>query len=210
MKKNLIIAGIVTGIILVTQFNSSLTASKDINFSEQEDLKKIRQDLQNEENQLKENFKTLREKEGEKIKILAKNVQDDLKEAEIAAGFQEATGAGLVIRIFNEKNNNQDLLIRSLKTLINLLFSMNAEAVSINGYRIVFKTPIISLANNVLIGSFHISAPFEIQVIGNTEFIFSALKTKEILEPLRKKIKNKEINLEIQKINNLKIPAYLY
>lgn len=210
MKKSLLIAGILTGLITALQFNSGLLANRSSDINEKSDLQLILQGLQNDQNQLNAELKKLREEETQKLSSLSGNLQNELVIAQKEAGFSEASGAGVVLTLTPEKSVSFSTQASYLRDITNLLFSLQVEAVSINGYRTMFKTPILSVGNNILIKNFHISSPFEIQIIGNSEFVLSALGLKDGLKELREKIKEGELTLEVQKAENLQLPGYIY
>jgi len=211
MKASLIATGVVIGLIISIQINSDLISSRDTNISEKEDYAKVIQILEIEQNKLMQELSSLREEELEKSKLLSTNIQAELEESNKIAGFTKISGPGTIIRLVDPQDENSTPeLISTLRQILNLLFSMNSEAVSVNGYRVVFKTPIVSVGKSTLLNNFHISPPYEINVIGNSEFILSALKTKESMRELRERDKNNEIQVEFQVSNNLEIPAYIY
>ncbi len=209
MKKFLILAGILIGIIIVAQVNSKLTSNRDTDISEKEDIQKIFQELQKDQNQLKGQLEELRKEENEKLKFISKDIQENLEQSQKKAGFTKITGEGLIFKITNKNTSTQELA-SSLRDIVNLLLSLKAEAISINGYRVVFKTPIISVGDSILLKNFHITQPFEIKIIGNSDFILSAFEVKEYIKSFRAKVQNGDIELEVRKTDNLEIPAYIY
>ncbi|MBT4937226.1 DUF881 domain-containing protein [Candidatus Peregrinibacteria bacterium] len=210
MQKSLLLAGILTGLITAMQFNSGLLANRSSDINEKSDLKFIHQSLQGNQNELNAELKQLREEETKKLHTLSGNLQNELIIAQKEAGFSQVSGSGVILTLTPEKSVAFSIQASYLRDIINLLFSLQVEAVSVNGYRTVFKTPILSVGNNILIKNFHISSPFEIQVIGNSNFVLSALELKDGLSELREKIQEGELTLEVQKADNLQLPGYIY
>lgn len=210
MKFYFILIGCLVGFATMLQFHAQLLPSRDTDVSAKQDYKEVYQQLQKEQNTLKTHLETLRFQEEEKNKFLSQNTQMQLVQAQKDAGFTKVQGEGVVIRLNLDGKVSSAEMASMLRETINLLLSLNAEAISVNGYRVVFKTPIISVGDHILLENFHITAPFEIQVVGGADFIISALEVKEGFKNVREAIVKNNLSMEVQKETDLEIPAYLY
>ena len=210
MKKNIILAGALVGFIIALQLNSKLLPSRDTAINEQLDYTEVKQVLELEQNTLKQELDDLRQQEAEKQKFLDIGVQEKLEEAQKQAGFTKVSGEGLIIILTANESMGSEKTATFLRDTVNLLESVQAEAIAINGYRVVFKTPIIATGGNILIKNFHITGPFEIQVLGNTDFLLSALEVKAGFANVRQAVLDGDLNMEVKQAQALELPAYIY
>ena len=103
-------------------------------------------------------------------------LESDIKEANTLLGFTDATGTGVTITVADGIStpntlNPSDLLIHDLDLLniVNELKNAGAEAIDINGKRIVSTTSIMCDGNVVTINGEKVSSPFVINAIGLPE-----------------------------------------
>ena len=90
-----------------------------------------------------------------------------------------------------------------LRWLVNILFANGAQAVSINGHRLVSMTAIRNVGDVIQIDTRTIQPPYEIKALGEPEVLLSALKLEGVEEYFQ--LANKQILAEKQ--DNLIIPA---
>lgn len=114
-------------------------------------------------------------------------LQEQLKTLNSLIGTVDVTGAGVVITIADNTNvtsetvgifdNISNYLIhdRDLLRIVNELKNAGAEAISINGERIINTTSITCDGNVILINDNKVSSPFEIKAIGSQELILGGL-----------------------------------
>jgi uncharacterized protein YlxW (UPF0749 family) len=209
MKKFLLFAGMIIGVMIAVQFNSELLANKSSAINEKTDMELMLQELHQEQNELSSALQQVREEELNKLTTLDETLQSTLSSAQENAGLVSMNGSGLILKLKSKKSLSFADQASYLRDITNLLFNLHVKAFSINGYRVVFKTPILAVQNNILIQNFHISGPFEIKIIGNADFILSAIEVKEGLADFRNKIKDKTLYLEVQRQDDIQIPAYI-
>lgn len=157
-------------------------------------------ELKNEE--LNEEFIKLKEKYDKISEQLAKN-QKKLEEYEkyvvnIENDYKTSSGEGIILTL--KDNNNSHLYGEDLLIIVNELKDNGAEAISINGQRIVNSTSITSVENTVLVNKQRITSPFVIKATGSKDL----LKNNEYLEQL----KNDGISVEYEKLDVVTIEEY--
>ncbi len=147
----------------------------------------------------------------------AKEMEEELSAANLLLGLTEVTGSGVVITL----NDNQSVTADSigvydsisrylihdedLRTIVNELKNAEAEAISINGQRIVSTTAITCDGNVILINGEKIGAPFEIKAIGFQErFTGALLRPGGYIEIL----KNDGVITNVEKQDKVVIPKY--
>ena len=140
-------------------------------------------------------------------------LEESIKEKNLALGLTEVTGTGIKI-ILNDGNaltanplvNVSDLLVHDgdLMRVVNELFNAGAEAVSINGQRIITTTAIECDGNVVKINGKKIGAPCEITAIGYPEQLAGISRPGGTIEMLE----SRGLIVSLTKQNSVKIPKY--
>jgi uncharacterized protein YlxW (UPF0749 family) len=104
-------------------------------------------------------------------------LNDALTEARLAAGLVEIEGRGIIVRIDDSGQPlppgaaAADYLVTAsdLRDLVNELWQAGAEAVSVNGERIVETTAFTDIGSSILVNSAYLQPPYDLSVIGPTE-----------------------------------------
>lgn len=139
------------------------------------------------------------ESEEETIKLLEK----DLEDTNMKIGLTNVQGEGITITLKDTSDGTvgyEDLL-----WLVNELTLAGAEAISINGQRIVAMTDIVNPSNFIQINLQRVASPFEIKAIGDTKHLESALSIKNGYIDTIKNEQKCEISL---KTGNVTIEKY--
>lgn len=141
-------------------------------------------------------------------------LEESIKEKNLASGLTEVTGTGIkivlndgnVATITNSFGSPSDLLVHfgDLINVVNELFNAGAEAVSVNGQRIVSTTAIECDGNVVKINGTKIGAPFEITAIGYPEQLAGIGRPGGIIESLE----SRGLIVTLNKQNSVTIPKY--
>lgn len=168
--------------------------------------------LYEEVDELEEELEKERERSASNNSNLA-ILEESIKEKNLALGLTEVTGTGIKI-ILNDGNaltanplvNVSDLLVHDgdLMRVVNELFNAGAEAVSINGQRIITTTAIECDGNVVKINGNKIGAPFEITAIGYPEQLAGISRPGGTIEMLE----SRGLIVSLTKQNSVKIPKY--
>ena len=128
-------------------------------------------------------------------------------------GLTEVNGSGVIITVAdsdidpNTVLNSNDLLVHDsdILKIVNELKNAGAEAISINGQRVILTTSIICGGNIININGERIGSPFEIKAIGSPEALANLSRTGGWLSILR----DRGINVsEPKKSNSITIPKY--
>lgn len=166
-------------------------------------LEKAEEELEKERKNALKNDTSSNEKE-EKLKI-----------NNTYLGLTDVSGKGVVITLTDNQSitsdsavNISDYLIHDIDliSVINELKNAGAEAISINGQRIVPTSYITCIGNVTKINGQRIGAPFVIEAIGLQEMLYDNLKRPGgYLDDLKNKW---GIGTDIKKHNNLMIEKY--
>lgn len=116
----------------------------------------------------------------------AQLLQAELEQINEALGKTDVEGEGIVIQITDMggtqltedvpvKNINPEDLLR----IVNELFAAGAEAISINGNRMILTSSIFSIDEDILkVNSKKVSSPYVINAIGNPDYLKSSVSGK--------------------------------
>lgn len=116
--------------------------------------------------------------------ISAKILKQELDEARIIAGLEDVEGPGITVVAddlkFGEKVNYPLISYSMLLELVNELNAAGAEAISINGQRIISTTEIRQTGGiHININTVSYAPPFEFKVIGDPKTLEAALRLRE-------------------------------
>ncbi len=216
------IMSIILGIVISVQFRIVQT-----NFLEgvipsqraielESELKKISEEKKNlmeELNNYEKKIKEIQESASQENELI-KNLNKELEKYKIISGFKTVTGPGVQIVIDDPpselgfENDGSIIMYRYdlLLSVINVLNSAGAEAISINDQRIISNTAIRYASNSVKINNMSTAPPFVIKAIGNPETLESALNFRfGIVWEMRE---NYNLHVNIKKMDELVIERY--
>lgn len=131
-------------------------------------------------------------------------VDKELKEAKVLAGKTDVTGNGIQVTLTD--NNEKAYTEKDLLSLVNELRAAGAEAISINGERVVNLTDIVYISQKyILVNSNKISSPYTIMAIGDQEHLKSALNIKNGYMDTKQK---DGYSISVEEKNDIVIKAY--
>ena len=131
-------------------------------------------------------------------------VNKELTEAKVNFGLTTVEGEGITVTLTDTDEMAYDS--NDLLDLINELRDAGAEAISINGERVVNMTDIADISSRyIVVNSKKISSPYVIKVIGDKTYLKSALTIKNGYVDSKEKNKYK---IKIEEKNNIKINKY--
>lgn len=214
--KSVIIASILLGILVSIQFkvisleNSGMTTSKkgEQLALELKSLKKEEEALKSEIEEIKNNIDKYKGKESEDSK---KTILSEIEKYEVLAGDTDVKGKGIEIIITKKtvpmNGDPSEKLIYNYDLLLSLLNKLNsaqANAISINGKRVVSNTYLHLKSDKLYMNNTEIKEPFVICAIGDPETLASALQIKYGIVWEIEKYYNASVSIEkkdIVKIN---------
>jgi len=212
----LLIIGSAVGLLLVSQYQANpLTITTD-KFHEAQDQEEILEILNKDQNLLKTNIANLREKlnklQSQDIKAEDQEAIQTLKKQ---IGLIAVSGTGVqiilndspdVIRENLDVNNEALVHASDLRDLINLLRVSQAEAISINGQRILINSPISCVGNSILVNNSNLLPPFQIDAVGDASVLMTQIKNNLI--GIHKRTMDNNLIFKFEKKEELQIPIY--
>jgi uncharacterized protein YlxW (UPF0749 family) len=218
----LTLSALVLGILLVAQFQTELPKPAESDTRPGLAASTI-QRLEQEQADLKKTIKDSRERLG----VLGRNatagaahladLTQALERQKLLAGVVPLKGRGLRVVLDDSATtkipadadlSNYIIHEYQLRDVLNLLWQSGAEAVSLNGERIVATTSIYCVGSTILVNNTRLSPPYEFLAIGEPAALEAALNTPSNLKALKARVKSFGIQLSVSRQAALVVPAY--
>ena len=179
------------------------------------ELKKVRADkeaIMQELVELEDRMAKIEEEKADED-FFVKGVVSDLEKYKMAAGVVDTVGPGVTITVddpipteeFVDEYSVIMLRYELLLSLVNKLKDAGAEAISINGQRIIATTEISLAGDNVNINAVPTAPPYIIKAIGNPETIESTITIRfGIIEQM----KSYGLRIVIKQKDEIVVPRY--
>ncbi|AFL98608.1 MULTISPECIES: DUF881 domain-containing protein [Desulfitobacterium] len=181
-KMILTVASLILGILFISLLKATgatgSTARTDTTLASLIQTGQENEQLKNDITKLKEELAKFQEGQN-----ASKVVLEQLETAKRNAGLTKVTGPGIRITLDDAPNrdiNNEDInyyLIHEeyIRQIINSLWSGGAEAIAVNGQRIIGSTEIFCSGAFIQIGQTRQMPPYVIEAVGDVNYLQSAL-----------------------------------
>jgi uncharacterized protein YlxW (UPF0749 family) len=123
----------------------------------------------------------------------------------VIATFNDSTDAAVPA---NEDPANYILHDYNLRDVLNTLWAAGAEAISMNGERIMATTSVYCVGPVIITNATRLSPPYEVHAIGNADALEAALRTSSQMEQLRVRAQIYDMPIDIRKGDTVAVPAY--
>lgn len=218
----LTIVTIVLGVYLAAQWQSKPRRAAAPEYRREVATATIHR-LEAEQADLKRQIAELRAQIGERRQsaALVESTMADLTaglEAEkLLAGTVPVRGAGLRVVLDDSsvknippKDDPSMYIIHEyqLRDVVNVLWASGAEAISVNGERIVGLTSIYCVGSTILVNDTRTSPPYEFLVVGDPGRLEAALGDAANLKALKSRIKIYGLQFTVQKPREVTLPAF--
>ena len=206
-----IISIMLTSLIFIQFRTVEESNSIGIESMQEEELRSQVSEWKNKYEEIDEKLKSNNEKINEYTNIIQDNKQasellnQELNEYNMLVGKTNVVGKGVVLTL--KDTFLTTYTSSNLSYIINELKCAGAEAISINGQRIINMTDIVMIqARYILVNGQRISAPYEIKVIGNQNKLNEALTFPDdgLIDYYRKN----DYDIEMCLQDDIHIPAY--
>lgn len=178
--------------IFVAQLNTVNRSDETLQGKREAELKDDLTALKMEYEELKEeNEKNLKIVEEYKTSssnnsTLINSLTEQLNQMSALSGLKDVAGEGIIVTLddsdmtVSENISTESMLIHDtdLRAIVNELSAAGAEAMSINGQRIIATTAIRCVGPVIQVNGVKVAAPFKIKAIGNAKYLESALNIK--------------------------------
>ena len=154
-------------------------------------------------------------KDAEQNSDYSKFLSEQLKRAELMAGFVDVKGPGITISLSDiENRKTTDAILSASETLIhdedlrrviNELCAAGAEAISVNGSRIIGTSAVRCVGPTILVNDVKMTPPYVISAIGKADQLEAAMNLNGgVIENM----KFWGFTIELNKHEELTIPKY--
>ncbi|HBH12172.1 MAG: Division initiation protein [Clostridiales bacterium 38_11] len=143
---------------------------------------------------------------------IADYLAEETNRIKAIAGYTNVRGEGVLIKLSDnesntQRNTNYDLIHDvDVAMIINDLIDSGAEAISINGKRILAKTEIVCVGPLIKINGEGVGAPFIIKAIGNKDLLSAAINAPNTYAYNLKNVYG--LGIETMKSDFILIPKY--
>lgn len=141
-------------------------------------------------------------------------LMSEKEKAEILAGITDVQGPGIIISLndsnsYNGNSDKENYIVHDIyiQEIVNILKTAGAEAISINGQRIIATSEIICMGPTVSVNKTDLVPPYIIKAIGNSDVMLSALRL-DVFPYLERLKEQYGLDFSYQKVENVQIPKY--
>lgn len=218
----LFLVGLALGLLLALQWRSApAVRPADTSYARDRTALTIAQ-LEAEQDALKAEVAELRRQlderqaQGQSAERL-QGLAQELARQKALAGLVALHGPGVEV-VLNDSNRevvpsavNPELYLvhdYDVRDVVNLLWAAGAEAISVNGERIVASTSIYCVGATILINDTRLSPPYVIHAIGPPEQQGALLKNPRFLSDLRNRVAAYGLTFTVAQVADVEVPAY--
>lgn len=213
-----VVLGVIIGIQVKTVHLQTVNSTIDVQRSSELslELKKVIDERDSLQEQLADSQSKLQQYEEsiDNDSHVVQLLKEDLAKARMASGEAAVTGRGVVVTMNDSSTANQGtqtdinaylVHAEDLLSVINELNVAGAEAVSINGQRMIGTSSVRCAGSIVNVNGVKIAAPFVINAIGDPDVLEAALRfpggVVDSLSPWG-------IEIAIKRVDSVEVPGY--
>jgi uncharacterized protein YlxW (UPF0749 family) len=177
--------------------------------AEQAELKKQIADLRSKLNNLQST------EAGRRTTLSELNRQ--VEQQRMAAGLVAVHGPGIIATFDdskattipqNEDPANYIIHDYDLRDVLNTLWIVGAEAISVNGERIVGNTSLYCVGTTIICNATRLSPPYEVRAIGDPAVLAAALQGHSQMDKFNRRVQIYDLPVTIEQKADLLIPAH--
>ena len=139
-----------------------------------------------------------------------------LEQAREAAGLVAYEGTGIVLQLTDSTAppppgaNQADYLVsgRDIRSVVEELWLAGAEAVAVNGERVVGTTAILDIGGSILANSAYLAPPYDVAAIGPPDLYTRLSAAEGFADFVRARAQTFGIRVRFAELADLSIPAY--
>ncbi|MEO6795650.1 MAG: DUF881 domain-containing protein [Candidatus Dormibacter sp.] len=208
--------------LAATQFRSQPLPPSN-RFARDEALRKSVDGLEAQNRQLKARVQGLqaqvkaREDESARRSSAAQQVNSQLDDQKVVVGLVALHGPGLTITLHdgtdpndpNDRSLGWVIHYQDLQDIVNLVWASGAEAVAVNGQRIVPSTSFFYAGVNILLNNAsRITGPYTITALGDPSSLTRTLANRDQIAELKSRSRIYGLGLAWQRGTRLSVPRY--
>ena len=207
------LVGLVLGVILAVQYRMTRDVQQNEAIRRTQELAEQVEQMKMEHDVLQTQLSRMRgQLENLSTETLAPQSKEEMDLTMIFAGITKLTGSGVEVTLkdsnVTQKTDNSNLYLihdEDILKVVNELKAGGAEAIAVNGQRLIATTEISCSGPTIRINKKALAPPFVITAIGNPETIEGALKMRG---GVTEYLQFFGIQVSVKKLEQLAIPAY--
>lgn len=219
---SLVLVTLILGLLLTTSYYTWQKTKERTPISRKRELIEVIKELEGKKRNLKNDLGDLRrrlqslEKKAAADEGVLSSFKDQLNQAKSAAGLTSVRDDGIEVTLgdstqtpLGKDPNNYIIHDYDLRAVVNALWAGGAEAISINGQRLVSVSAIRCAGNTILVNSTRLASPYRIRAIGDFNRLNKELnEDKESSQLLNNYAKMFSLAVDIEEKHDVEIPAY--
>ena len=147
---------------------------------------------------------------------LVRELNDALLGARVAAGLVALEGPGLVLQLEDSAVPvppggalaDYRVTAHDVRSVVDELWLAGAEAVAVNGERLVPSTSILDIGGTVLVNSAYLAPPYQVAVIGPADLYDVLVESPGFVELIRARAEPFGIRISFAQPESVTVPAY--
>jgi uncharacterized protein YlxW (UPF0749 family) len=147
---------------------------------------------------------------------LVRQLNDALLGARVAAGLVALEGPGLVLQLEDSPGPvppggalaDYRVTAHDLRSVVDELWLAGAEAVAVNGERVVPSTSILDIGGTVLVNSAYLAPPYQVSAIGPADLYDVLAASPGFVELIRARAEPFGIRVSFAQPESIVVPAY--
>jgi len=178
--------------------------------------------LEDEQRSLKDSIKSLRaqvdaaQKDTSNRRTQLSGLSSDIEAQKMAAGFTAVRGPGVRVTLDDSQSKNipvgtdpNQLIVHDydLRDTVSLLWANGAEAIAINGQRLVANTSIYCVGSTILVNDTRLSPPYVVEAIG-PQRMQAAANEPSAMERFKSLSKKFGLGFATSWLEDLTVPAF--
>ena len=216
----LILASVILGFLLTVQFRSQAARLPEREQSRLATAEAVER-LEDDQRQLKDRIAELRAQ----LTTLQHSaspassgalVSADLDQQRLVAGLMAVHGPGIAVTLDDSTRapapsddaNSYIIHDYELRDVVSLLWLSNAEAIAINGERLVNSSSLYCVGSTILVNDTRLSPPYEIKAIGDQQALEQAVQNAKNLVKIKAHVKSYGVQMRVAVQKDLMVPAY--
>ncbi|HET9853187.1 MAG TPA: DUF881 domain-containing protein [Candidatus Limnocylindrales bacterium] len=134
----------------------------------------------------------------------------DLEAARLKAGLTAVSGPGVAFRFEDGANGSVDALVtaRDVRILIEELWLAGAEAIAVNGERLVGSSAVIDIGGSLLVNSAYLAPPYEIKAVGPPDLYGRLQGSVAFAQFVHGRIEPAGLRLSVAELQQADLPAF--
>jgi uncharacterized protein YlxW (UPF0749 family) len=204
---------ILLGIMLAWQYKS-INYNQSVLSLQNKRVDELKDDyitLQKQKNDLQEKLKILEEqnKTYEKVKAgdseAARQIQESLQRARVFAGLTDVKGKGVIVTL--ENNGYLSVEDRDILDVINELRAAGAQAISVNGERIVAMSEVREAGQYyIMVNGKQMQSPYTIKAISDPDDLERCLR---LIGGVLEGLEEDQLKVDVKKSDNIEIQRFI-